>query len=341
MLSDNEILLLTGELKPGLSREAAAATLSQVLHVTPDQALQWLAGGEQVMRINVQLGDSFRICEALRAAGIGVRTHRMTAAEVAVATGDLEWAVELRSDVKYASWVAKELAVMSPQHAPAIAALAAKPKPLQPKLLPCPCCRNETLSRRGAGDECKRCGWCDFPEQNRHHPDRVMEGRNYGLSLNAARKVHELYGSIRPGDYVPNHVPLDRRVFNGVIAFLIIAYCGFCLWVGTMILPGGRGRQSVRLEGDEVWLMAAAAGVAGSLYGVLSIIDHYDRRRNEHVYHKAVKASYVLMVVFMGLALVVGGYRDGGVWLALALGFLVLVMLVGTISNVSNQKIEY
>jgi len=338
MLSDNEILLLTGELKPGLSREAAAATLSQVLHVTQDQALQWLAGGEQVMRINVEWGTSFRICEALRAAGIGVRTHRMTAAEVAVAAGDLERAAKLRS--YYASSVAKELAVMSPQHAPAIAALAAKPRPPRPKLLPCPCCRNETLSRRSAGDECSNCGWFDYPEQNSHHPDRVMEGRNHGLNLNAARKVHERYGSIRPGDYVPNHVPLDRRVFNGVIAFLIIAYCGFCLWVGTMILPGGRGRQSVRLEGDEVWLMAAA-GVAGSMYGVLSIIDHYDRRRNEHVYHKAVKASYVLMVVFMGLALVVGAYRDGGGWLALAMGLLALVILFGTISNVSNQKIEY
>ena len=79
MLNDNEILLLTGELQPGLSREAAVATLSQVL------------------RINVEWGTSFRICEALCAAGIGVRTHQMIAAEVAHATGDLERAAKLRS----------------------------------------------------------------------------------------------------------------------------------------------------------------------------------------------------------------------------------------------------
>ncbi|MBX9903672.1 MAG: hypothetical protein K2Y31_04895 [Burkholderiales bacterium] len=211
----------------------------------------------------------------------------------------------------------------------------------QPKLLPCPCCGNKTLSRRGAGEECRRCRWCDDPGQNEQQADQVIEGRNHGLSLNAARKVHQHYGSIRPADYIPNHVPLGRRVFSGVIAALVIAYCGFSLWVGTMILPGGSGnRRPVQLEGMEVWLMVAA-GVAGVMYGVLAIVDHYDKRRNEHVYHKAVKVSYVLMAVFMGLALVVKVYREFGGWLALAMGFMMLVIVCGVITSVRDQKIEY
>lgn len=211
----------------------------------------------------------------------------------------------------------------------------------QPELLSCPCCGNETLSRRGAGDECRRCRWRDDPAQNEQHADQVLEGRNHGLSLNAARKVHQHYGSIRPDDYIPNHVPLGRRVFSGSIAALVIAYCGFSLWLGTMILPGGSGnRQPVALEGAEVWLMAAAL-LSGAMYGVLAIVDHYDKRRNEHVYQKMVKASFVLMGLFMGLAMVVAAHRSGGGWLALAVGFMALLILFGIITNVRAQKIEY
>lgn len=342
MLSDREVLLLTGELKPGLTREAAAATLMKVLEVPPEQARVWLAGGEQVLRINVELGTAFRICEALRADGIGVRRHRMTYAEVADATGDVERAAEIRRGEQAAPWIARELAVMSPQHAPALAALAAKPRPPQPKRLPCPCCRNETLSRRGAGEECRRCGWQDYPEQGANDPDRVIKGRNYGLSLNAARRIHEHYGSIRPGDYVPNHVPLGRRLRNGAIAILVIAYCSFSLWVGAMILPGGPGNRlrPVRFEGVEVWLMATGL-VAGVMYGVLSIVDHYDRRRNEHLYHRAGKISFVLMAVFTGLAVVVKTYSEDGGWLALAMGFMVLLIVYGAFTSVRSQNIEY
>jgi hypothetical protein len=211
----------------------------------------------------------------------------------------------------------------------------------QQELLPCPCCGRRTLSRRGAGDECRRCRWRDDPAQNEQNADQVLEGRNHGLSLNAARKVHQRYGSVRPADYIPNHVPLSRRVFSGLIAALVIAYCGFSLWLGTMILPGGSGnRRPVQLEGMEVWLMSAAL-LSGVMYGVLAIVDHYDQRRNEHVYHLAVKASLVLMGLFMGLAMVAAAYRSGGGWLALAVGFMALLILFGIITNVMAQKIRY
>lgn len=196
-------------------------------------------------------------------------------------------------------------------------------------LVACPCCGSRTLPRRGAGDKCKRCGWSDWPEQ---------DGRNSGLSLGAARELWENYQSLNPADYTPNEVPLGRRVFNGLVAFLVIAYCGFGLWAGYMVLPGRAG--TIILEGAEVWLMSAAL-VSGAMYGVLSIVDHYDRRRNEHVYHKVVKACFALMAAFMGLAIVLNIYRSDGAWLALAVGFMMLLIVFGVVSSLRHRKIEF
>jgi hypothetical protein len=204
----------------------------------------------------------------------------------------------------------------------------------------CPCCGIETLPQRSAGNECMICGWRDYRGQNEHFPDKVVKGRNFGLSLNAARKEYGIYGSLDRSAYTPNEVEPRKRVVNGLIALGILAYCGFSLWFGTMIVPGDGGALVLE-DGAEIWLMSAA-GLSAAMYGVLSIVDHYDRRRNEHVYQKAVKASFVLMAAFMGLSIAAKLYREDGIWGGVQGGIITLLLAGVTLARMmQDDRIEY
>jgi hypothetical protein len=204
----------------------------------------------------------------------------------------------------------------------------------------CPCCGIPTLPRRGAGDECGLCGWRDYRSQNEHYPDRVVKGQNFGLSLAQARKEYRVYGSLDRSAYTPNEVPVRKLVVNGLIALGILAYCGFSLWAGVMVVPGKRGALVVE-EGAPIWLMTAAA-VSAAMFGVLSIVDHYDRRRNEHVYQRAVKASFVLMAAFMGLAIAVQLYLEDGFWGGVAGGIGALLIAGVVLARMMQEdRIEY
>ena len=77
------------------------------------------------------------------------------------------------------------------------------------------------------------------------------------------------------------------------------------------------------------------------LFCVLSVADHYDRRRNEHHYQKAVQACMLLFTVFMGLALVMHVYRvDGlGSALGMAAGMLVVVGIV--VVRIRSRPVGY
>ena len=85
-----------------------------------------------------------------------------------------------------------------------------------------------------------------------------------------------------------------------------------------------------------------AAGLSAAIYGVLSIVDHYDRRRNEHVYQKAVKASFVLMAAFMGLSIAAQLYREDGFWGGVQ-GCIITLLLAGvTLARVMQEdRMEY
>lgn len=118
------------------------------------------------------------------------------------------------------------------------------------------------------------------------------------------------------------------------------AYCGFSLWAGVMVVPGKRGALVVE-EGAPIWLMTAAA-VSAAMFGVLSIVDHYDRRRNEHVYQRAVKASFVLMAAFMGLAIAVQLYLEDGFWGGVAGGIGALLIAGVVLARMMQEdRIEY
>lgn len=208
------------------------------------------------------------------------------------------------------------------------------------RALACPCCGIRTLPRRGAGDECALCGWRDGRGQNEHYPDRVVKGQNFGLSLAQARKEYRVYGSLDRSAYAPNEVPVRKRVVNGLVALGILAYCGFSLWIGIFVVPG-RGDALVLEDGAAIGLMSAA-GLFAAAYGVLSILDHYDRRRNEHLYQRAVKACFLLMAVSMGLAIAAQLYREDGFWGGVAGGIITLVLAGAVLVRMRQEaRIEY
>jgi len=175
------------------------------------------------------------------------------------------------------------------------------------ELADCPCCRIPTLQQRSVGEECMICGWRDFQGQNEYHPDKIVAGSNFGLSLAEAQKEFEAHGSIDPQNYTPNEVPLRKRVINILIALFIVAYCSYSLWIDRLYIPfinryAPSQSVGITFRGIDAWVMAAAL-LCAVLFCVLSVADHYDRRRNERHYQKAVQACILLFAVLMWTAL--------------------------------------
>jgi len=212
-------------------------------------------------------------------------------------------------------------------------------------LMDCPCCRIPTLQQRSVGEECTVCGWRDYQGQNEYHPDKVVAGRNFGLSLAEARKEFEAHGSIDPQNYTPNEVPLRKRVINILVSLLIVAYCSYSLWIDQLYIPfinryAPSMSKGITFRGIDAWVMAGAL-LCAVLFCVLSVADHYDRRRNERHYQKAVQACMLLFTVFMGLALVMHVYRAEGLGSALGIAAGMLVVVAAVVVRIRNGPIGY
>lgn len=207
----------------------------------------------------------------------------------------------------------------------------------------CPCCKYYSLPQRGAGEKCKWCGWHDYPGQNEYYPDKILQGRNFDLSLKEAQREWEAYYSLNPADYTPNEVPLKKRVINVALALLVMAYSGYSLWAGRFVMAGSsRGKvEVITFVGIEVWIMSAAC-LSAAAFGVLSVIDHFDRRRNERGYRKIVAACFVLMAAMMGLAMTSFFYREYGVGGAIAGCIFIVIIVSAIIYRIKNYgPIEY
>lgn len=217
--------------------------------------------------------------------------------------------------------------------------------PVGADLMDCPCCQLPTLQQRSVGEECLVCGWRDFLGQNEYHPDRIVVGRNFGLSLAEARKEFEVHGSIDPQRYTPNEVPLRKRVINILIALFIVAYCCCSLWIDRLYVPfinrHAPGQSvGITFRGIDAWVMAAAL-LCAVLFCVLSVADHYDRRRNERRYQKFVQACILMFTVFMCIALVMHAYRAEGPGDALMMAVGMVVIVVAVIIRIRSGPIGY
>lgn len=213
-------------------------------------------------------------------------------------------------------------------------------------MVDCPCCRKRSLKRRGAGELCLVCGWCDDAEQNESCPDQVVPGRNWGYSLAQAQQQFAQRGSLEPPGYVPNVVPLKKRITETLVTLLVLAYCGYSLWRDALFLPNisrsqSSGISSFTLHGVEAWLVSGAL-VFGVLQFFVPVIDHYDKRNNEALYEKIAQLCRMLMWVCLVLWLGAYVYLDSGSdWRVLAVllvvGLILLVMMVMVYKRPKNS----
>lgn len=84
-------------------------------------------------------------------------------------------------------------------------------------------------------------------------------------------------------DYLPNDVPLKSRVTNLVLIFLLLSYGAFGLYKGEMFFA--YRSSEVTLYGNAL-IIALVSFLLGCAYLTLAIIDHYDKRNNEHIYRR-------------------------------------------------------
>ena len=105
-------------------------------------------------------------------------------------------------------------------------------------------------------------------------------------------------GPEQGGAWKPNDVPLSVRIYSVVLAVLLLAYgvAGFVndrLELATAKGSGGR----LLLHGGPAWLLGSAV-IVGALLLLSLVVDHYDRRNNEHWYRRVRKA-----LLYLGFAL--------------------------------------
>jgi hypothetical protein len=106
------------------------------------------------------------------------------------------------------------------------------------------------------------------------------------------------------GIYIPNEIPLKKRITNSVISLLIIAYGGYGIYLDSLWVPLAK-KLVIVLHGVSTIIMFGAI-ICATLLMFVETLDHFDKRDNEHVYYKtAVYFKYAAFFLF-GLAVIVG-----------------------------------
>jgi hypothetical protein len=104
-----------------------------------------------------------------------------------------------------------------------------------------------------------------------------------------------------PTAYLPNHIPLAKRVFHSVLAIALIAYGARGVWVDDIVMPGKR--RSVHFHGAAAIVMFGALLAASAVLGS-TVVDHYDRRDNERYYRAFAERGQIVACILFGLAIV-------------------------------------
>lgn len=95
--------------------------------------------------------------------------------------------------------------------------------------------------------------------------------------------------------YVPNEVPLTGRIVLIVSAAIIVVYACIALIWGYSLLPtGGKRRTTAVILVQGLGCIPYAAGLLLAAYALLlQVLDHYDKRDNEHRYAKHSKRVWI------------------------------------------------
>lgn len=117
--------------------------------------------------------------------------------------------------------------------------------------------------------------------------------------------------------YTPNRIRLAARIAYGLMALTWVAWALIGLLSGHMFLLISK-RGPIHLSGVPAILLSLAV-VASAAACAVAIVDHYDRRDNEHAYRKARRnfwysaAGLLVLSALIGLAERTGllPYSDG------------------------------
>jgi uncharacterized membrane protein len=97
--------------------------------------------------------------------------------------------------------------------------------------------------------------------------------------------------------YVANQVPVTQRLAYGALSLALVGYGAVGVLVDALWIPGRR-TSGVVFSGIPAWLACSALCV-GAL-GLLSVVvDHYDRRNNEHRYRDFQRMSRWLSSILL------------------------------------------
>lgn len=138
------------------------------------------------------------------------------------------------------------------------------------------------------------------------HPERFKkiceqiaskEAFNKSKTLEKLRETSE-YPSRKEdldGNYVPNSISVTDRLFNLVLALVLIVYGSYGVYKNQLYVPATRG-DGTYLSGGAAWIMYAAL-LCGSVYLLTIIVDHYDKRDNEIKYY--MFGNFVKLIGFV------------------------------------------
>lgn len=106
------------------------------------------------------------------------------------------------------------------------------------------------------------------------------------------------------GTYVPNRVALKTRVANCLLSLGMVAYGFWGIRRDDLIVPIAK-RTASHFHSISAWIMYAAM-LCASVHLAAVVIDHYDRRNNEHLYQRLGELSRKIGWVLFGIAFIVG-----------------------------------
>ncbi|WP_198683194.1 hypothetical protein [Peristeroidobacter agariperforans] len=97
----------------------------------------------------------------------------------------------------------------------------------------------------------------------------------------------------------PNSVPLITRAINILASFGLLAYGAYGVYINDLYLPAKKG-PGVHLH-DSAALVMFAALICACLNMMSVVLDHHDKRNNEHEYRAfAMGLKYLGWLLFAG-----------------------------------------
>lgn len=105
-------------------------------------------------------------------------------------------------------------------------------------------------------------------------------------------------------EYVPNQISIESRLVNLILSSIFIVGGGYGVWRNDLVVRLGKSPtiQVYHLRDQAAIIMYLGLLLVSTSF-ISEIVDHYDKRNNEHIYHKI--AAYTLAP---GAVLVIIGF---------------------------------